>query len=415
MPPKVKLFKLIGPIVEEDWIESAITNKDFTELFDYLEASVNNRAHILLSSPGGDLFFAFRMVDMLAPHREKITIECAGLVASAGSLFAAGVGGEVLGRPNVSVMLHNPKTFTHGGIKEHQTAVNLLSTMTEQAAEVYAKKLNKKIDEVKTLMAEETWWSAKQAQENNFIDKLLEQEDTADNEAIMSYGTYEEMYAKKVQEKALKKEIEKNIIKMSAKSEEEPVYLSTGIGSNTITFNSTDSNDKVPDNGTSNNEDIGGKDMSEESVPQPVDKPTLPVETNNPVLEQKVQELTMAVELLREQNRKLHEAHDMQVKFAVQERNKEALDEAVRTGRITPAEVKLWEERLEKGGDLVRNILMELKPSDYFLETGSPYAIDSLEAVPVNIVNDLKAQNYSNEEIVAAYNAEKGHLNGSIN
>ncbi len=94
---------LDGAIAEESWLGDEITPKQFkSELF-----SSEGDITIWINSPGGDVFAASQIYNMLMDYKGKVTVKIDGIAASAASVIAM-AGGDVLISPTGLFMIHNP-------------------------------------------------------------------------------------------------------------------------------------------------------------------------------------------------------------------------------------------------------------------------------------------------------------------
>jgi ATP-dependent Clp protease protease subunit len=105
---------LDGAIAEETWFGDEVTPKQFkAELI-----SGSGDITVWINSPGGCVFAASQIYNMLMDYKGKVTVKIDGIAASAASVIAM-AGGEVLMSPVSMIMVHNvrpDRAFSTAGI-----------------------------------------------------------------------------------------------------------------------------------------------------------------------------------------------------------------------------------------------------------------------------------------------------------
>lgn len=87
-------LRIEGAIAEESWIDDEITPKQFkSELM-----SGNGDITVFINSPGGDVFAAAQIYNMLMEYKGSVTVKIDGIAASAASVVAM-AGTKVLVSP----------------------------------------------------------------------------------------------------------------------------------------------------------------------------------------------------------------------------------------------------------------------------------------------------------------------------
>jgi ATP-dependent Clp protease protease subunit len=162
---------LDGAIGEETWIGDEITPRQFkAELLDG-EGDVT----IWINSPGGDVFAASQIYNMLMEYSGKITVKVDGVAASAASVVAM-AGGEVLMSPVSMLMIHNPATIAIGDAGEMTRAIAMLDEVKESIINAYQLKTGLSRTKISNLMNAESWMNANKAVELGFADGVLYEE-----------------------------------------------------------------------------------------------------------------------------------------------------------------------------------------------------------------------------------------------
>ncbi|WMJ86758.1 head maturation protease, ClpP-related [Anaerocolumna sp. MB42-C2] len=159
---------LNGVISDETWWGDEITPKIFK---DELEAGSGN-VTVWINSPGGDVFAAAQIYNMLMDYKGRVTVKIDGLAASAASVIAM-AGGDVYMSPVSMLMIHNPSTIAIGDSEEMLRAKVLLDEVKESIINAYELKSGLARTKLSHLMDAETWMNANKAIELGFADKIL--------------------------------------------------------------------------------------------------------------------------------------------------------------------------------------------------------------------------------------------------
>ena len=159
---------LDGAIAEESWLGDEITPKQFkSELF-----SGEGDITVWINSPGGDVFAASQIYNMLMDYKGSVTVKIDGIAASAASVIAM-AGGEVLMSPVSMLMIHNPTTIAIGDTEEMEKAIAMLEEVKESIINAYELKSGLSRTRIAHLMDAETWMNANKAVELGFADGIL--------------------------------------------------------------------------------------------------------------------------------------------------------------------------------------------------------------------------------------------------
>jgi ATP-dependent protease ClpP protease subunit len=160
------IFAAIG-----DWEDfGEVSAKGFARDLAALPSSVK-RLDIHINSPGGSVFEAQAIYSRLADHRSDKVVYVDGLAASAASIVAM-VGQKIYIRANANMMIHLPSGFAMGNADDMRTLASALDSITESMINVYAKRTGLDRDELRDLLAAETWFSPQDAVEKGFADEV---------------------------------------------------------------------------------------------------------------------------------------------------------------------------------------------------------------------------------------------------
>lgn len=167
---------LNGEISDETWYGDEVTPALFQK---ELNAGTGNIT-VWINSPGGDVFAAAQIYNMLMEYRGDVTVKVDALAASAVSVIAM-AGTEVLMSPVSLMMIHNPMTIAIGDSKEMQKAGEMLDEVKESIMNAYEIKTGMGRARISHLMDAESWFNAKKAVELGFADGILHEGEDAED------------------------------------------------------------------------------------------------------------------------------------------------------------------------------------------------------------------------------------------
>ena len=151
---------LNGEISDETWYGDEVTPKMFKEELEDGEGDIT----VWINSPGGDVFAAAQIYNMLMDYKGNVTVKIDGLAASAASVIAM-AGTEVQMSPVAMMMIHNPATIAIGDSSEMKKAIDMLDEVKESIMNAYEIKTGLSRSRISHLMDAESWFNAKKAVE----------------------------------------------------------------------------------------------------------------------------------------------------------------------------------------------------------------------------------------------------------
>ena len=168
VPDMERTLFLNGMISDETWYGDEVTPQLFK---DELNAG-NGNITVWINSPGGDVFAAAQIYNMLRDYKGSVTVKIDGIAASAASVIAM-AGNTVCVSPVAMMMIHNPATMAMGEAKDMQKAIAMLNEVKESILNAYESKTGLTRARLSHMMDDETWFNAKKAVELGFADKIL--------------------------------------------------------------------------------------------------------------------------------------------------------------------------------------------------------------------------------------------------
>lgn len=128
---------------------------------------------VYINSGGGDVFAAQAIGNQLERNAATVTARIDGLCASAATIVACHAD-KVVAAADSTYMVHPVSMGICGYLTaaEMRDYLKALDTTRESIVSLYAKKTGHDADECAKWMDETNWWTADEAKENGFVDKV---------------------------------------------------------------------------------------------------------------------------------------------------------------------------------------------------------------------------------------------------
>lgn len=144
--------------------------KDFVDQLRGVKAKVLN---VEINSPGGDVFAGLAIYNALRASGKEIIVKVMGMAASAASLIAM-AGDKIVMPKNSFMMIHNPWSFAMGNADELRETAATLDKIGGSLLQTYASKTGIAEDELKAMLATDTWMTADEALEKGFATEVVD-------------------------------------------------------------------------------------------------------------------------------------------------------------------------------------------------------------------------------------------------
>jgi len=137
----------------------------------------NATLNLRINSPGGDVFEARAIATAIKAHAGKVVAHIDGLAASAATTIAAAAD-EVVIADGSFYMIHNAWTLVMGDKNDMNTTAGLLDKIDGAIRDDYMKRTGLSAEKVVEYMNAETWFSAAEAVELGFADRMADEPKT---------------------------------------------------------------------------------------------------------------------------------------------------------------------------------------------------------------------------------------------
>lgn len=165
---------IYGDICDEKWFDEDVTPKEIRDSLNALGNLKNVDIH--LNSYGGSCVAGNAIINILDSYRRKnnaaINVYIEGIAASMGSGIAS-VGDKVYMAANSLFMIHKPLSLAVGNADDFQKEIDILNKTEDTLISNYMRRFNGTEEELRQMMADETWLTANEALELGFADEVI--------------------------------------------------------------------------------------------------------------------------------------------------------------------------------------------------------------------------------------------------
>jgi len=162
-PSELLIYDVIG-----DW-----AGLSARQLVNDLKDLDTSEITVRINSPGGSVFDGIAIYNALRHHKAHIHVRIEGLAASIASVIAM-AGDTIHMAANALMMIHNPFGWVGGDAEELRKVADMLDKTTEVIAQTYAANSGLEVREIISLMNDETWFTATEAQGHGLVDVVEE-------------------------------------------------------------------------------------------------------------------------------------------------------------------------------------------------------------------------------------------------
>lgn len=156
---------LLYDVIDPWW---GVAAKDFIAALNAITAP---KIHLRINSPGGDVFEARAMATAVRQHKSTVISHIDGLAASAAT-YVAIAAKEVEMAEGSFFMIHQAWAIALGNVDDMLAMAGLLEKVDASILADYEKKTKKSKDELAAWMQAETWFTAQEAKDAGFVDRI---------------------------------------------------------------------------------------------------------------------------------------------------------------------------------------------------------------------------------------------------
>ncbi|MGO2361131.1 MAG: head maturation protease, ClpP-related, partial [Brachybacterium tyrofermentans] len=145
-----------------------VTAKDFARDWNALDV---DQIDLFINSPGGDVFDALAILNVIRRTEARVVAHVDGIAASAASFIAMGADELVMGR-NSELMIHDASGLCWGPAEDMQKMSDDLARISDNIASIYAEKAGGDASTWREAMLAETWYTADEAVTAGLADRV---------------------------------------------------------------------------------------------------------------------------------------------------------------------------------------------------------------------------------------------------
>ena len=180
---EILLFEMIG----EDFFGEGTTASSFAA--ELAAAGRLTSIHLKVNSPGGNVFDGIAIYNALLSHGATVTAEVVGLAASIASVILMAATEISMGEGSM-LMIHNPYSAVMGGdAGEMRKMADTLDKVKDSMITAYRRHTKKTKAEVAAIMDAETWFSAREAQDAGFAEKVIDPDEDREDQMAAAFAT----------------------------------------------------------------------------------------------------------------------------------------------------------------------------------------------------------------------------------
>jgi ATP-dependent Clp protease protease subunit len=172
MPPVILIYSLIGTPGEPNDYCAYSQDRFMSELSAAVSAG-SGAVQVRLNSVGGNWLMAQGIVALIKASALKIDTYCDGIAASSASMIFM-AGRKRLMRAHARLMIHNCSGPAAGQIGDLEKAIEGQRAINESMALLYTNATGLPIEQIREMMAAETWLSAEQAVQLGFATGIID-------------------------------------------------------------------------------------------------------------------------------------------------------------------------------------------------------------------------------------------------
>lgn len=159
----IYLYDAIG-----DWY--GVSAKDFCKALAGIDAET---VHLRINSPGGDVFEARAMATAIKQCGKSVVAHIDGVCASAATYVALAAASVEMADGSF-FMIHKAWALSVGNSDDLRDLAALLDKVDDSIVADYVAKTARGADEIREMMAAETWMTAQEAMDFGFVDSVFD-------------------------------------------------------------------------------------------------------------------------------------------------------------------------------------------------------------------------------------------------
>ena len=168
--------------------EKEVSAKMIKTVLDELKAQGSPDIEVSIHSVGGSVIEGMAIYELLDQYEGKVTTKAVNAISIASIIALAG--DERIMAANGRIMIHRAEGEGTGTADKIRSGANLVESLEDDMVSVYQKRTKLPEQEIRTLMAQETWLNSEQALALGFITQIGPENATAAKMDLSKYKNY---------------------------------------------------------------------------------------------------------------------------------------------------------------------------------------------------------------------------------
>lgn len=165
---------IYGTIGEDWWSpEDSVRAKEFSQTLDSLSPKPLD---IRIDSCGGDVYEGYAIAGAIHRYEGETNAYIDGIAASAAAYIGV-MADKIHMNEYAMFMIHKAACYTQGNSDELMTTAQRLISIDDAIAGIVSKRTGLSLDEAKSAIAAETWYSAEDAKSAGMCDEIIQTEE----------------------------------------------------------------------------------------------------------------------------------------------------------------------------------------------------------------------------------------------
>ncbi|WP_105567135.1 head maturation protease, ClpP-related [Microbacterium halophytorum] len=160
---------IYGPIVSIAWWDDEVSADSLVREIAELDV---DKIQLRINSPGGVIYGAIAIMNALVRHPARVTATIDGLAASAGTVVMLAAEEIAIGR-GAEIMIHDAASGIWGQSPDLRKEADSLDRISNTIGELYAARAGGTLEDWRAAMREETWYTADEALAAGLVDRVL--------------------------------------------------------------------------------------------------------------------------------------------------------------------------------------------------------------------------------------------------
>lgn len=168
-------FLIYGDITDDKWYDSDVTPQSIMDAFN--EMGAVKTLNLRINSYGGSCVAGNTIVNIIDDYKRKTGAKVAAYIDGIAASMASGISmaaDYVYMAENAIFMVHKPYSIAFGNSDDMMHEAEILEKVENTLVKNYMRHFNGTEDELRQLMADESWLNADEALEWGFADEIVE-------------------------------------------------------------------------------------------------------------------------------------------------------------------------------------------------------------------------------------------------